>query len=380
MRRVLFWGAGLVLGWTYVLFPLVLLARGALVHRPWHEDDSEPELTIVVSAYNEEAVIAAKLDSLVTADYPPERREILVASDGSDDATNEIVAGYAGRGVRLLALERSGKAAALNRAVGQARGELLVFTDANSIFDAGALRALVRPFADRTVGGVAGDQRYALPKRADGAAVGERRYWDLDRLFKVQASRAGNAIGATGAIYALRRELFQPLLPDVNDDLLNSLRVIAAGRRLVFAGDAVAYEDVSASAEQEFARKVRVMVRGLRCVWVMRETLDPRRTGFYALHLLTQKVLLRTMVVPLAVLAASSVSLWRRGALYKLATVGQAVLYAAGAAGVALGDRPAGRSKLLALPGYFVLVNAASAVALWKLVRRERSGLWETKR
>jgi cellulose synthase/poly-beta-1,6-N-acetylglucosamine synthase-like glycosyltransferase len=256
---------------------------------------------------------------------------------------------------------------------------VLVFSDANSIFEPGALRALVRPLADATIGGVAGNQRYLPPAEdAEATAVGEQRYWDLDRAFKVAASRAGNAIGATGAIYAVRRELVQPLRDDVNDDLLNSLRVIDAGFRLVFAENAVAYEHVSAKTEQEFARKVRVMVRGLRCVLVMRRVLDPRRTGFYAVHLLSQKVLLRTMVGPLAALAVSAPLLWRRGRLYRAATVGQGALYALGTAGIALGDRPAAKSKLLALPAYFVLVNAASAVALWKLVRGERLGLWAT--
>jgi hypothetical protein len=166
----------------------------------------------------------------------------------------------------------------------------------------------------------------------------------------------------------------------VNDDLLNTLRVIAAGYRVVFAPDAAAYEQVSASSEQEFARKVRVMVRGLRCVFAVPETLDPRRTGFYAVHLLSQKVLLRTMVVPLALLAVVSPTLWRRGLVYKLATLGQVGLYGAGAAGLALADRPVGKRKLLALPAYFVLVNAASAVALWKLLRREQLGTWQTRR
>jgi cellulose synthase/poly-beta-1,6-N-acetylglucosamine synthase-like glycosyltransferase len=335
---------------------------------------------VIIAAYNEEQVIARKLDSLVALDYPREQLEILVASDGSEDATNEIVERYATQGVRLLALPRGGKASALNRAANEARGDVLVFTDANSIFEPGAVRALVRPLADSSVGAVAGDQRYVEPDVPTGTAEGERRYWDLDRLFKVQASRAGSAIGATGAIYAMRRELFEPLLPDVNDDLLNSLRVIVAGRRVVFAPDATAFEEVAPTTEQEFSRKVRVMVRGLRCVWVMRAALDPRRTGFYALHLFSQKILLRTAVVPLGVLAATSASLWRRGPFYKLVTVAQAALYGAGGAGIALAGRPVGRRRWLALPGYFTLVNAASAVALWKLARREGSGLWQTRR
>jgi len=122
------------------------------------------------------------------------------------------------------------------------------------------------------------------------------------------------------------------------------------------------------------------MVRGLRCVFVMRELLDPRRHRFFALQLLSHKVLLRTMVVPLSLLAATSPLLWRKGRIYKAATLAQTVLYGTGAAGILLARRPIGSSKLLALPAYFCLVNSASAVALWKLLRREQLGLWTTRR
>jgi cellulose synthase/poly-beta-1,6-N-acetylglucosamine synthase-like glycosyltransferase len=379
---VAFWGAVAVLAYTYAGFPLLVLARAAVRPRPYRTGDVRPPVSVLIAAHNEATAIGPKLESVLAAAYPGGRREVIVASDGSDDGTEEVVRRYEDRGVRLLALPRVGKAAALNRAIAVATGEVLVFTDANSALEPDAVTALVRPFADPTVGGVAGDQRYR--RRGDEAAVtgGERRYWDFDRLLKVAESRAGNAISATGALYAVRRELVGEVPEGVTDDFATSTGVIAAGARLVFAPDAVAWEPVAASGEVEFGRKVRVMTRGLRGVVVRRELLDVRRHGFYTVQLVSHKVLRRLMVVPLAVLAVASPALWRRGRLYRLATVGQVLFYGAGAAGLLAGSsgRRRGRHRLLAIPAFFCLVNAASVKACWNLVTGRRIDRWEPQR
>jgi cellulose synthase/poly-beta-1,6-N-acetylglucosamine synthase-like glycosyltransferase len=380
MRRTLFWlGAG-ALAYTYVLFPLLLLLRAALRPRPHRVEDITPEITMVIAAHNEAATIGAKLENLLSLDYPHERLEVVIASDGSDDGTDEIVRAYAGRGVRLLTPGRVGKAEALNAAVAAAGGEILVFSDANSIYAPDALRALVRPFADPAVGGVAGDQRYLSNDGADAIASGEQHYWNLDRTLKQAESRAGNTISATGAIYAVRRSLFRPVAPAVTDDFYISTGVIAAGYRLVFAPDAVAYEPVAQTGELEWQRKVRVMTRGLRGVLLRRELLDPRGHGFYAVQLLTHKLLRRTMVVPLALTAATAPLLWRRGRLYRAATVVQGCLYGLGTAGLLLARTPLGRRKALALPAFFCFVNLASLRAVWNVVRGRRIDRWAPRR
>jgi cellulose synthase/poly-beta-1,6-N-acetylglucosamine synthase-like glycosyltransferase len=375
-----FWGAVAVIAYTYAGFPLLVLARAAVRPRPFRTGDVRPSVSVVIAAHNEAAAIGPKLESVLATAYPADRREVIVASDGSDDGTEDVVRRYVDRGVRLLALSRVGKAAALNQAIAAAGGEVLVFTDANSALEADALTALVRPFADPAVGGVAGDQRYR--GRGDEAAVagGERSYWSFDRLLKVAESRAGNAISATGALYAVRRELVGEVPEGVTDDFATSTAVIAAGSRLVFAPDAVAWEPVAASGEVEFGRKVRVMTRGLRGVVVRRELLDVRRHGFYAVQLLSHKVLRRLMVLPLAVLAVASPVLWRRGRLYRLATVGQVCFYGAGAVGLVAGPQRGRRGRLLALPAFFCLVNAAAVKACWNLVTGRRIDRWEPQR
>jgi cellulose synthase/poly-beta-1,6-N-acetylglucosamine synthase-like glycosyltransferase len=380
VRRSLFWGSGALLLYTYAGFPALVLLRGALTRRSYRAEDVTPGVAIVIAVHNEAGVIQEKLGNLLALDYPRDRLEVVIASDGSDDGTEEIVRACSDPRVRLLSLPRAGKAAALNAGVAAADGEVLVFSDANSMLRPDALRELVRPLADPTVGGVAGNQVYVPSGNGDGSVVGEQRYWNFDRMLKVAQSRTGSVTGATGAIYAIRRELVRPLRDDVNDDLANSLRVVAQGRRLVFAADAVAYEPVSDSAASTFSRRVRVMVRGLRCVLVERELLDPTRYGFFSLQLLSQKVLLRTAVFPLSTLALTSALLWRRGGVYRAATLAQGVFYALGAAGLAMRRRPVGKHRALALPAYFCLVNAASAKAVWLLLRRERLELWSPDR
>ena len=186
-------------------------------------------------------------------------------------------------------------------------------------------------------------------------AKGERGYWDFDRAIKQAESAAGNVISATGAIYAVRRSLFGPVPDGVTDDFATSTAVIAQGRRLVFAPDAIAYEAVGGSAEIEYGRKVRVMTRGLNGVVLRRGLLDPRRHGFYAVQLLSHKVLRRLMAVPLLVLAATALRLARRGPFYLAAAAAQSAVYGLGAAGLLLGRQrdlaaPAARAPGILLP------------------------------
>jgi cellulose synthase/poly-beta-1,6-N-acetylglucosamine synthase-like glycosyltransferase len=386
IAETVFWGAIGLAAWTYVLFPACLCLRARLWPRPHRVADATPRVSLVICAYNEAAGIASRLENALALDYPADRLEVIVASDGSSDGTDAIVRGFAPRGVRLLALPRQGKIPALNAAAAAATGEVLVFSDANSIYEPGALRALLRPFADPDVGGVAGDQRYLRPgRRADGAD-GERAYWDLDRQLKRWQSAAGSVTSATGAIHAVRAELFRAVPPGVTDDFWISTNVVAQGRRLVFAEDAAAWEPATPSSGHEFRRKVRVMTRGLRGVLLMRELLDPFRHGFYSVQLFSHKVLRRLAVLPLAAILLATPWLWSSGPFYRAAALAQAAFYAAAALGALL---PEGAlravwlrtpAKLLALPVFFCMVNAAAGLAALNVLRGHRIDAWEPQR
>ncbi len=381
MIRLVFWSAVVTIAYSYVGYPLLVLVRAAARPRPARAAPIEPPVSVVLAARNEAAAIAARLDNLLALDYPADRLEIVVASDGSEDDTVAIGRGYADRGVRVLGLDRIGKADALNAAVAAASGEILVFTDANTMFESRALRALVAPFADPEVGGCAGDQRY-LPAGGDPteAGAGERSYWDFDRQVKLAESTAGSTVSATGAIYAIRRELFQPVIAGVTDDFITSTAVIDQGRRLVFVADAVAWEPVAPSNGLEYRRKVRIMTRGLRGVAARRSLLDPRRTGFYALQLVSHKVLRRMMAVPLLVVALGAPLLWGQGLVYQLTTLGAAAVAGLGTIGLAAPASRIGRHRLAGLASFFLLVNVASLEAAWNLVSGRRIDRWEPRR
>ena len=404
MALVMFWGAVIIIVYTYLLFPILTLLRGLLWRRPYRRADITPRVSLIIAAYNEADSIKAKLDNIMALDYPRDRFEVVIASDGSNDGTDAIVRDYAASvqetfaGIKLLSLPRQGKAPALEAAVAASSGEILVFSDANSMYAPDAMRALVRPFADAAVGGVAGNQVYQKAKAGEAAAgapsavadegsgAGEQSYWNFDRRLKQFQSRSGNAISATGAIYAIRRALFHGVPVGVTDDFVTSTRVIAQGYRLVFAPEAVAYEPVAASSGVEFGRKVRVITRGLRAVLVMRALLNPFRYGFYAVQLFSHKVLRRLVVIPLLILFLVSPFLWFKGWVYQLALLAQIGFYGSGLLGMALSGTRLGRhlppplGKLLGIPFFFCMVNAASLLATLNVLRGHRIELWETQR
>jgi len=336
---------------------------------------------MIIAAHNEVASIGAKLDNILSLDYPRDKLEVLIASDGSNDGTNDIVRKYADHNVTLLALPRQGKAPALNAAVAASHSEVLVFSDANSMYHAGSLRALVRPFADSEVGGVAGNQVY-LSKQANAlSGDGEQTYWDFDRKLKQSQSKSGNAISATGAIYAIRRSLFRGVPVGVTDDFAVSTDVIAQGYRLVFAPDAIAYEPVAGTGGIEFGRKVRVITRGLRGVLVVRrELLNPFRFGFYAFQLFFHKVMRRLVAFPLILLLLVSPLLWGTGLVYQLATATQLVFYGGALLGLLMHNHKLGKLKIFTIPFFFCMVNIASLIASVNLIRGYRIDFWEPQR
>lgn len=381
MRRVA-WGSLGLIAWTYVGFPLLLLARAWLRPRPVRSGAVTPTIDVVIAAHNEEAVIGAKLDALLATKYPAELVRVIVASDGSTDGTVAEARRFAARNVAVAVLDlpRTGKAGALNAALREATAEVVVFTDANSILPPSALPEIVRPFADPAVGGVAGDQRYVIDPATADASAGERGYWAVDRWLKQAESAAGSVISATGALYAVRRTLVEAVPEGVTDDFVISTGVIARGHRLVFAPDAVAFEPPAASNAAEWGRKVRVITRGLRAVIHRRALLDPRQHGFYSIQLLTHKVLRRVMFVPLALLAVAAPTAWRHGVVYRLLTVGQLTAYGAGLAGLAI-DAAGGRvHRLLAVPAFFILANAASLAAVIRVLTGRSVNRWSPTR
>jgi cellulose synthase/poly-beta-1,6-N-acetylglucosamine synthase-like glycosyltransferase len=381
--RWLFWSSlGLIL-YAYIGFPLLLAIRGWLQRRPVKKADIVPRVSLVITAHNEATHIGAKLENVLALDYPREQLEIIVASDGSNDGMNEIVTRYADRGVLLRAFPRQGKIPTLNAAAVQATGDILVFSDANSIYASDALRVLLRAFADPTVGAVGGNQVYISGSTGNTASFGERMYWGFDRRLKAAQTEAGNMISATGAIHAIRRELFRPVPLGVGDDFVISTRAISQGYRLVFEPNAMAYETIAPTDRAEFSRKERVIVRGLLGLWAVKELFNPLRYGFYAIQIFSHKLLRWSLCWLLVILFAASLALYPQGGIYQLAALGQILFYGSALAALALRQTSLAGLKvfrLLAIPYYFCLANTAAARAWVQLLGGKRIDVWDSKR
>lgn len=373
----LFWSAFGMLSYSYFGFPLLTALRALIAGQPVRRDPAHrPTVSLVIAAHNEADVIVDKLNNVRALEYPQQLIEVIVASDGSDDETNERVTRCGAANVRLLELFRQGKNRTLNVAVAEARNEIVVFSDADSLLEPQALRHLVAPFVDPDVGGVGGDYRYTTGANASG----ERTYWGLDRALKRWQSRAGSMTSATGQLYAIRRTLFQPMPDGVTDDFFTSVQVPLQHKRLVFEPQAVAVGPIATSAGAEFQRKVRVIVAGLRGVWRARAALVPRTHGLFALQLFSHKVLRRLSVLPLLALSMTAPLLWRHGLVYQLTASALWGLHGLGLLGFMLRDTRLGRAKLLILPFFFELVNCAVLAALIGLIRGDRHDTWVPNR
>lgn len=381
LSMFVFWSALATLLYVYAGFSLLVVVVGLLRNRRVRQADITPAVTLIIPVWNEENTIASRLDNALSLDYPRERLEIIVPSDGSDDDTEKIVARYGAQGVKLMSFPRRGKIYALKDAVAVASGEILVFSDANSMYERNALRMLVRNFADAEVGGVCGNQVYVKAHTAEASSQGETLYWSYDKWLKQLESRAGSIVSAHGAIYAIRRRLYQPpASAAVTDDFAISTAVVEQGYRLVFESEAIAYEEPTATASKEFGRKVRIMNRGLRSVLLRKRLLNPFRYGFYSVELFSHKVLRRLVPFVLFIMLVSAAILSTGSQFFMAVTALQAVFYAFALTGFLLRGNAFGRVKCFYIPFFYCLANAAALVAICKLLSGRKVEFWQPQR
>ncbi len=379
--EVSFWLAVFMLVYSYGGFSILLFFASKVLNRRVARQDITPKVSVIVAAFNEEHGIAEKLENVLALDYPNDKLQILVASDGSDDATSQIAVSFAGRGVTYLDLPRRGKIFALNDAVQESTGEILVFSDANTLFNRDALQMLVRNFADSTVGGVCGNQEHTALENGDNSSNGEHLYWNYDKWLKEMESLTGSIVSADGAIYAIRRDLYRmPPQTDVTDDFAISTGVIEQGYRLVFETEALAHETATAKASNEFSRKVRIMNRGLRGVMMRRKLLNPFKHGFYSVILFSHKVVRRLVPFMLIWLLASSAALSASHVFFQIVSAFQVAFYILAYLGYLLRNTELGRAKVFYVPFFYCLANAAAFVAIMKLLRGKRIEFWQPHR
>lgn len=331
MAVALFWISVAVILYVYVGYPLLLTALRAARHRRVRRRPWEPRVTVVIAAHNEADHIVAKLDNCLSLDYPADRLRVVVSLDGPTDGTDEAVAGYAfhPRVILCGSRRRRGKAAALNRALRHLDGEIVVFTDARQRLDSRAVRRLVAVLADPDVGAVSGEL-LLLGRDGDESSDGVGLYWRYEKRLRRMESDLHSMLGATGALYAVRRELVAPIPEEtILDDMLIPLRAVLTGRRAVFEPHARAYDRV-APPTREYARKVRTLTGNYQLLALMPGLLSPRRNPVF-FQLMSHKV--GRLLVPyfLAVLYVSSAVLHE--GIYAVALVAQTAFYALALAG-----------------------------------------------
>jgi cellulose synthase/poly-beta-1,6-N-acetylglucosamine synthase-like glycosyltransferase len=378
---VAFWLLVAVVAYGYFGYPLVVALAGRVLDRRVAKGPVTPKLSVLVAAFDEEEAIRARIANVLACAYPPGALEVIVASDGSTDRTVELASAVDGERVRVLDLPRRGKAPALASAAARATGEVLVFTDANTQFRRDALARLAFNFADAAVGGVVGHTRYDVVVEADSSGKGEDLYWRYDTWLKGLESRTGSVVSAHGGIYAIRRELFRPVEDlAVTDDFAISTAVVEQGYRLVFEPSAIGTERTMADGGSEFRRRVRLMTRGMRGVILRRRLLNPARHGFYAIALLSRKVVRRLLPLAFPPILVLSVALAPTSAFFAAVAVAQFGFLALALAGWLTRGSRVGKLRPLYVPFYFCLANLAAAIAFANLLRGERIERWTPQR
>lgn len=374
------WACLVLLVYIYFGYPFVLTLLAGLSKNVRDSVDLPgPSVTLLISAYNESQVIAAKMDNALALEYPRERLEILVISDASDDGTDEIVQLYSQSGVRLVRQQlRMGKTAGLNLGVAQASGQILVFSDANAMYQPDAIRQLVRHFANPKVGYVVGNARYYEKGTETPSAESEGLYWKLETYLKKKESLFDSVVGGDGAIYAIRRELFTPLLPTDINDFLNPLQIIARGYRGVFEPAAVCYEEAAEQFSQEFRRKVRIISRSLNALRRMPAVLNPLKNPRHWFLLVSHKLLRWLAPFFMILLFISSLVLWRFP-VYRTVALLQVIFYVMAIVGW-IWEPKNKIGKVFSLAFYFCMVNLASLIGCVKCLRGDLSGQWAPPR
>lgn len=375
----LFWICVGMLTYVYVGYPLLVYVVSVLLPKRVRTGQIEPRVTVLITAFNEEAALPAKLANTLKIDHPAEKLEILVASDGSTDGTDEIAREWEPRGVRLFRQDgRVGKTETQNNAVRQATGEIILFSDATTMYREDVLAEMLPYFADDTVGCVAGRLVY-VDDESTSVGTGAKQYWGYETFLKTAESRACSIIGASGCLYAVRRSAYEPMYAEACSDFLICTSLYRKGLRSVFAPGAVCFERTNRRAADELAMRVRVISQTFTDLWRNRDMLNPFKSGFFALELFSHKVLRYAVPLVLLVLLVVSIALANSSSFYASALMVQALFYLLALAGWLL-ELAGKRLHLLAMPLYFVLANLASVVGFYKFLRGETYARWEPVR
>jgi cellulose synthase/poly-beta-1,6-N-acetylglucosamine synthase-like glycosyltransferase len=379
--ELLFWLSLALVVYIYVGYPL-LIKLLATSKKPTQKDATIlPSVTILIAAFNEEDCIAATLQNKVALDYPRDKLEIIVVSDESEDDTDKIVEAFSTQAnipVKLVRqVPRRGKTSGLNIIAPQATGEIIVFSDANSLYAENALKKLVSNFADPTVGYVTGKMVYVNP---EGSLVGDgcSSYMKYENWMRALESQIGSIVGVDGGVDAMRQSLYEKLNADQLPDFVQPLKVVEKGFRVVYEPDAILKEEALDDPSREYAMRVRVSLRAIWALHDMRALFNPFRYGIFSLQLLSHKLLRYLAFIPLFAVLIVNILLIENDKIYILLLMGQITFYFlawVGKRNLGKKDNPA----YLSLPYYFSLLNIACMHATWRYLKGEKQVIWKPR-
>jgi len=365
--------------YAYIGYPVIVGLFVAIRRRNVVKRQYTPDVTVLLAAYNEERSIADTIRNKLELDYPSEHLEIIVISDGSTDGTDEIVKGFAADEVKLLRQEpRAGKTSALNMAIPQARGEIIVFSDANSLYDSQALKTLTSNFADPEVGYVTGKMIYVNP---DGTMIGDgcSAYMKYENFLRGVETGLGSVVGVDGGIDAIRKNLYQPMNADQLPDFVQPLTVVEQGFRVVYEPGALLKEPSLTTASDEYRMRVRVTLRAFWALLDMRRMLFSRRNLLFSWQLWSHKVLRYLCFIPLVLLFVCNFALIAESPFFLWFFLLQSAAYVVALAASSLNEWGVDL-KIVTFVRYFALLNLACAHAFWKFLLGRKMVVWTPRK
>lgn len=375
MIETLFFICCVLVIYIYLGYPFIIFLLSLLIERKPEKINYKADVSIIISAYNEENHIEKTIQNKILQNFPNGKIEIIVVSDGSTDNTDKIVENIKSDKIVFIKQKpRKGKTSALNMAIAYASGDIIVFSDANSLYDSNAVTELVNNFSDPRIGYVTGKMIYSNP---DGSVVGDGcdTYMRYENFIRTCESRINSIVGVDGGIDALRKELYQELNPDQLPDFVQPLKVIEKGYRVVYEPKAILKEDALTEQSSEYRMRVRVSLRALWALYDMRSLLNPIKFPLFSWQLFSHKVLRYTAWLPLLLILITNSMLFSHGIIFKIIFLLQFLIYAGAVCGWGLQSRK-NQSFLTSAPYYFALTNIAAAHALIRFIKKEKTVIW----
>jgi cellulose synthase/poly-beta-1,6-N-acetylglucosamine synthase-like glycosyltransferase len=378
--KAIFWICSFIVFYSYFGYALLSYLLVKILRRPLPVFDKSfiPEVSIIIAAYNEKDFITDKIKNTLQLDYPPDKLQIIVVTDGSDDGTEQLIKEFPE--VKHLHIpERNGKIAAVDRAMAFVETSFVIFTDANTFINKDAIKKIIRHFKSDKVGGVAGEKRVQNKKQGGMIAEGEGLYWKYESFLKKLDSQLYSVVGAAGELYAIRKELYQSVPKDtIIEDFYLTLKIAAGGFKIVYEPEAFSIESSSVSVPEELKRKIRIAAGGIQSIIRLKNLLNPFRYGLLSFQYISHRVL-RWTLAPLSIVLifiSNYILAYYQIPFYRMIFILQSIFYIMATLGMFL-ENSRVRIKLFFIPFYFLIMNYAVYVGFLRHLKGTQSVLWE---